>query len=157
MPTVREMPTPTSTVSDDQPALDPLGRRSLYWATGGKVNDESKKRRGRDTVPLGKHALYSHALLDSRRGGVRTGTSNAPGGRVQRQIGATRTCRGGLLVMRCTIGDRACRVLRSSLPGLVVATGPGVCPTDDLPGVPAPIMAQCLVATLATLRGSSLP
>ena len=79
MPTVGQMPTPTSTVSDDQPALDPLGRRSLYWATGGKVNDESKKRRGRGTVPLGKHAFYSHALLDSRRGGVRSGTSNAPG------------------------------------------------------------------------------
>lgn len=64
------MPTRTSAVSEEQAAPDPLGRRSLYWATGGMLNDQPK-RRGRDPIPLGKHALYSDAREDGRRTGAR--------------------------------------------------------------------------------------
>src|ERR1700683_4574863 len=45
-------------------APDPLGRRSLFWATaGGSETPEV----GREKRPLGKHAFYSQAPPNSRR------------------------------------------------------------------------------------------
>ncbi len=54
-------------MGEEPQAPDPLGRRSLYWATGGAVGDRASKR-SRDTIPLGKHALYSQAPANGRSG-----------------------------------------------------------------------------------------
>jgi hypothetical protein len=82
---VTAVPNPNSTVSEERQAPDPLGRRSLYWATGGTVKD-TPRQLGRDSTPLGKHALYSQPATDGRRAASSPGP--ARGGPPWAKIGA---------------------------------------------------------------------
>jgi hypothetical protein len=55
-------------------APDPLGRRSLFWATGTQPADTSS--RGRKNPALGKLAFYSDATTASRRSERRPATDD---------------------------------------------------------------------------------
>ena len=73
------------------------------------------------------------------------------------RFGCARTRRRRLREVRGTIGSGRGTVRRASFPGLVVATGQGICTSDDLSGMSPPVLAFCVMATLATLRGSPPP
>ncbi|MGO9341051.1 MAG: hypothetical protein ACLP6E_00830 [Acidimicrobiales bacterium] len=90
--------TPTSTVSEEPQAPDPLGRRSLYWATGGAVGDRAHKR-GRDTIPLGKHALYSQAQVD--RSDAKA-SERVPGAPPLARVGIRGSDALGVVVLDCS-------------------------------------------------------
>ena len=57
-------------------APDPLGRRSLFWAT---VPGSDAPDFGRESRPLGKHAFYSQAPATSRRNIIRPLTGSPAG------------------------------------------------------------------------------
>jgi hypothetical protein len=79
-------------------APDPLGRRSLFWATGVGARLPEP---GDDTRPLGKHAFYSQAPPGTRRSKISPRTNGkanepAPPGKATGTRGASRWDRLGL-------------------------------------------------------------
>jgi hypothetical protein len=90
---------PSSKVSEQPQSPDPLGRRSLYWATGAAAKDRSRQR-GRDAIPLGKHALYSQLAPDDRR--ARADSGRVPGGPPWARIGTRASGALGPVVVDCS-------------------------------------------------------
>ena len=146
-------------------APDPLGRRSLFWATAGAEAQDI----GRETRPLGKHAFYSKAPPGSRRniahyrGSDSLAEPDPPkrdgglrGAATWERLGLGSSGVLGPVVVDCSscttrtevgVGQIRC----SSPPDLVVAPWTRVCETYDVSVVRTPGLVERIVAALGAL------